>query len=31
VLFKMQVIACFIGHSYVTGFEVDGMVLFVLI
>jgi len=27
----MQVIACFIGHSYVTGFEVDGMVLFVLI
>ena len=31
MLFQMQVIACFIGHSYVTGSQVDGMVLFVLI
>jgi hypothetical protein len=31
VLFQTQVITCFIGHSYVTGSEVDVMGLFVII
>lgn len=31
MLFQTQVITCFIGHSYVTGSQADGIVLFVRI